>query len=99
METISAPGSSRIKWIDPKRPVLCAIGQDGRLEYDTPARAHHLESYIQAITRNVPALHDMKCSALRWGAVYEAWESGRIGGATRMLGECGQDKQDDAVPS
>ncbi|RSL61716.1 hypothetical protein CEP54_006061 [Fusarium duplospermum] len=86
--TMAAPSFSHIKWTHPKRPVFCAIGQDGELQCDTPAQAHHLESYVRAITRDVPALHDMKCSALRWGAIYEAWEMGRVDAALAMFDEC-----------
>ncbi|KAJ3463334.1 hypothetical protein MRS44_008120 [Fusarium solani] len=91
--TISAPSFSHIEWTHPNRPVLCAIDQDGELQYDFPAQAHHLESYVRAITRDVPALHDMKCSALRWGAIYEAWQMGRVDAALDMFDEC--EKWDD----
>lgn len=87
-ETISAPSFDRIQWTHPNRPVLCATGQDGELEYDSPAQAHHLESYIRAITRNVPALHDMKCSALRWGSIYESWKAGRLAATMGKFDEC-----------
>ncbi|RSM06920.1 hypothetical protein CEP52_005464 [Fusarium oligoseptatum] len=89
--TMAAPSFSHVEWTHPNRPVLCAIGQDGELQHDTPAQAHHLESYVRAITRDVPALHDMKCSALRWGAIYEAWEMGRVDAALAMLDECEKD--------
>ncbi|EEU45233.1 uncharacterized protein NECHADRAFT_80706 [Fusarium vanettenii 77-13-4] len=87
--TISAPSFTHIEWTHPNRPVLCAIDQDDELQYDSPAQVHHLESYVRAITADVPALHDMKCSALRWGAIYEAWEMGRKDAALAMLDECG----------
>ncbi|KAI8669541.1 hypothetical protein NCS57_00769400 [Fusarium keratoplasticum] len=86
--TISAPSFSHIEWTHPNRPVLCASDQDGELQYDSPAHAHHIESYVRAITKSVPALHDMKCSALRWGSIYEAWEMGRVDAALAMLDEC-----------
>ncbi|KAI8725475.1 hypothetical protein NCS52_00118600 [Fusarium sp. LHS14.1] len=87
--TISAPSFTHIEWTHPNRPVLCVIDQDDDLQYDSPAQVHHLESYVRAITADVPALHDMKCSALRWGAIYEAWDMGRKDDALAMLDECG----------
>jgi len=88
LSAIEEPSFSHIEWTHPNRPVLCASDQDGELQHDSPAHAHHLESYVRAITRNVPALHDMKCSALRWGAIYEAWGMGRVDAALAMLDEC-----------
>jgi hypothetical protein len=35
----------------------------------------------------------MKCSALRWGAIYEAWQMGRVDAALDMFDEC--EKWDD----